>query len=398
MFRAALLLSCWLAGHTLQALAQNSPPTLDSLLARAAADVNDPVAHYDVAMAFWEKKRWDDAERELHTALVIAPSYAEAYLALAALPKAKGDKYWKKRVKAEGEEAVHTIFVQSDAHYRHAFLLNPLVDLGVLGKFESEDRVRFVAQGKYLIALIPPWWGNEMEKGVNDFRGGHYDRAFDRFQKLIADHRIGSDEDAPDPILWYHGLAAGHLANFDAAVRDFAVLTGRGVAREKARAEPDATLPLRTNDYRYVLATMLYLAGRFNEAIPTFKRTLEIDFGLYVSHVQLARIYAAAQLWDDAIRERQAAVEANVDDSSLYVELGATLMQAGHAADAEEPLRRAAGMNPRDARTPYILGFVMTQLARPDDARVAFERFLAIAPSPYHTQIEEVRTRLAELH
>jgi len=399
LMRRILVLCALVAACPIEAFAQGeSERSLDSLITRAAADVNDPIAHYDLAMGFWEKKRWDEAERELQTAVTIAPAYAEAYLALSALPKAKGEKYWKKRLKVEGQEAVRAVFVQSNSHYRHAFLLNPLVDLGVLGRFEAQDRITFRVNGRYLIAIVPPWWSDEVEKGINDFRQGRYDTAFDRFQKVIADRRVGGDTLAPTPVLWYHGLAAAHLANFDTAVRDFAVLTGRAVAIEKSRSEPDATLPLLTNDYRYVLATMLYLGGRFDQAIPTFKRTLEFDVGLYVAHVQLARIYSAARLWDDAIQERRAAVDANAEDSDLYLELGATLLQAGRTAEAEEPLRRAADMNPRDSRVPYVLGMVLTQLDKDSEARWAFQRFLDMAPSTYRTQIEEVRGRLASAH
>jgi tetratricopeptide (TPR) repeat protein len=395
--RALLLSACCLLLQTSHLSGrQTTEPTLDSLLARARVDSNDAQAHYDLAMAYWDKKRWDDAEHALREALAIAPSYAEAYLALAALPNAKGEKYWKKRLKAEGIEPVRKILIESQGYYRHAFLLNPLVDLRVLGKYEADDAVHFTVQqgGNYVVAVFAPWWSSALEKGINEFRQGRYDTAFVRLQNVIADKRIGSDDQAPDPIIWYHGLAAAHLGNFDTAIRDFALLTGRAVAREKAEQSPGVDLPLHTNDYRYILATMLYMGGKFNEAIPTFKRTLEFDVSLYVSHVQLARIYTAARLWDDALRERQAAVDANADDSGLLVDLGATFLQAGRVADAEDPLRRAGEMNPRDARTPYLLGLTLSQLGQAEEARAAFERFLAIAPSSYGPQISDVRRQL----
>jgi Flp pilus assembly protein TadD len=77
------------------------------------------------------------------------------------------------------------------------------------------------------------------------------------------------------------------------------------------------------------------------------------------------------------------------------VDLGATLLQAGRAAEAPEPLQRAMSMNPRDARTPYLLGLTLSQLGQRNPAREAFIRFLAIAPSSYAAQIAEVRGRLA---
>jgi Flp pilus assembly protein TadD len=51
-------------------------------------------------------------------------------------------------------------------------------------------------------------------------------------------------------------------------------------------------------------------------------------------------------------------------------------------------------MNPRDSRIPYLLGMVLTQLGKESEARVAFQRFLDIAPSGYADQIQEVKARL----
>ncbi|MGH7702911.1 MAG: tetratricopeptide repeat protein, partial [Gemmatimonadales bacterium] len=105
-------------------------------------------------------------------------------------------------------------------------------------------------------------------------------------------------------------------------------------------------------------------------------------------------IYSAARLWDRAIRESRAAVETNPEDSSLLVELGSVLLKAGNAAEAEEPLRQAGELNPRDARTPYLLGQALAQLHRPEEARAAFGRFMAVAPSSFSAQVSEARAWL----
>ena len=41
------------------------PPTLPELEAQAVRDSNDATVHYQLAMAYWDRKRWDDAERAL---------------------------------------------------------------------------------------------------------------------------------------------------------------------------------------------------------------------------------------------------------------------------------------------------------------------------------------------
>ena len=46
----------------------------------------------------------------------------------------------------------------------------------------------------------------------------------------------------------------------------------------------------------------------------------------------MARMFEAQKQWDDAVKERQAAVDVNPDDPSLLVDLGATLATAGTGA------------------------------------------------------------------
>jgi len=328
--RSLLQVARWLglfSSLLLSPLAAQRPrdAPFDSLRARAFAEVNDPVAHYDLAMGYWSRKQWEDAERELLAAISIAPSYPEPSLALSAIPPARREKYCKQQIKRLGPHSVRALFAVSAVQYRHAFLLNPLVDLEVLARFEAVGP-DLVMNNRLILRLPPSWVMVELTRSANDFREGRYDLSLARLQKVIRDERFGSDEKAPDDVLWFHGLSAAHLADFETAIRDFAVLTGRSFAREHDQPEAQ-DLPFDTNAYRYVLATMLYLSGQPNEAIPTFRRVLDVDAGMYVAHVQLARIYSAAGRWDDAVHERQAAVDVNGEDASLWVDLGATLVQ-----------------------------------------------------------------------
>jgi tetratricopeptide (TPR) repeat protein len=391
---AALLLAGLTAPLAAQQPAPATRPSLDALVVAERADSNDPPAHYALAMGYWDAKRWDEAEAALHAAADLAPEYADAWLALAALPRARGEKYWRERLKRDGQAAVDSVMQRSAQDYRHAFLINPLVDLRVLGKFE--DATHYVRFGRYVV-MVSFWWDADYLKSLNDFRDGRYDRAFDRLDKLVRDRRSGNEgADAPADVLWYHGLAAAHLQRFDVGVHDFAVLTGRAVA-DQAAEKRVTSLPLAANDYRYVLATMLYLGGRFDEAAPVYRRALEFDLGLYPAHVQLARIAEAAKDWDTAVRERRAAVDANGGDPSLLVDLGATLWQAGRIEEAATTLQGAAAAAPRDARASYLAGVALLQAGRNDAAKAAFTHFLAIAPRRFAPQVDEVTQQLAAL-
>jgi tetratricopeptide (TPR) repeat protein len=375
------------------ATAQKKPKStsaIDSLERKVIADSNDATVHYQLASAYLGAQRFDDSERELHEAVKLAPEYAEAYLALATIPEARGGSYWKKVEKDKGKSTVEAAFEAAGSHYRTAFLLNPMVSLGMVGKVEEHS---VIYDGDYIIRI---WWLQPFTKGLKKIHEGRYQEAFDLLEKILKDQKAGENGiNLPPSTLWYHGLTAAHLGQYEAAVQDMAILTGRAVADEKAESLAD--VPLRANDFRYALATMLYLAGRYDQAAPTFRRALEFDVGLYTAHVQLARILEAQQQWDQAVLERRAAVDANPDDSGLLTGLGQTLLRAGKIEEAAEALDLAMEANPRDPASPYLAGVIALRLNRKDAARKAFERFLTLAPSRYAAQIVEVKEQLSLL-
>ena len=388
--RQLALVALALLGWATDGIAQRklkSSPAIDSLEPRARADSNDALLHYQLAMAYWGVKRYDDSERELHEAVTLAPQYAEAYLALSALGPARGEKYWKKIAKEKGKAAVQAALESSDRYYRRAFLLNPLVDLRIMAKVEERSEIQ---EGVFIIRL---WWLKPYTQSLNAIREGRYKRAFSLLHGILNDSKAGDKGlNLPESILWYHGLTAAHIGQYEIAIADLAVLTGRALADEKA--DPLSVVPLKANDYRYALATMLYLAGRNGEAAPTFRRALEFDIGLYPAHVQLARMLEAEGRWDEAVEERRAAVNANPEDAGLLTDLGQTLLRAGRLEEAADALQLAMATNPRDPYSPYLAGITALRLNRRQEARQAFERFLSLAPSRFATQIGEVRDQL----
>jgi len=387
----ALLLATPLAGQESGTHGQS----LAELQATATRDSNDAVALYRLAMGYWDKKKWDDAERILGEALVVAPNYADAHLALGVLPGRRGDGYWKDRVRKQGIEKVREVLQTSFSHYRRAFLLNPLVDLGVMSKFEDVGDVNY---GGALVFSFAPWWLHDLTKSANELREGRYEKAFERLQELAHDRRFGGEDvDVATDVLWLHGLAAAHVKHYDVAVRDFAILTGRSVAIERDTLHPHSGSPMRSNDYRFILATMLYLSGQYDKAIPTFRRALEVDLGLYVAHVQLARMYETQGDLEAALTERRLALDVQQDDPDLLIDLARTLLKAGRFDETRQPLADAARLNPRDARAPYLQAVVAEALQDSASAREAYARFVSIAPSRFADQIAAAHDRLNAL-
>jgi tetratricopeptide (TPR) repeat protein len=365
---------------------------LETLETMASRDSNDPVRHYDLALGYLLYRRPDDAERSLRTALEIDPSNAAAYLALAYVPFAQNPRLWEiEEITDKTRPEILQALEESDRNRRRAYMLDPLVDLRVLG------------------AIVPPQgrvgggsgdlW-NALMLGFENFWVGNHQESFRLLSGVInsvpAQRRR---ERIPSFLFWYRGLAAAHIGDFSTAVLDFQLLLDRSLEREKdEEAKYFVQDPFRvSNDYRYFLASIKKRAGQAHDAIALLQECLTVDLSLYPAHTQLASIHEGRRAWGEAIQERQRALETNPDDASLLFDLGTTLSRSGDLGLAVDALTRAMEANPRNSRIPYLLGMTALRAQRRDVARTALERFLALAPSRFNVQIGQVRSALDSL-
>lgn len=386
----ALVLTSLTAPPAAAAQRLKLPDKLDKLEARAQADSNDAAAHYNLALGYWSKERYDDAESAMRLAMKIDPQLAEAYLALAHLLYARRPKVWDEISDRQVPEDWLPALEEADRMYRQAFLINPLVDLKIIGAVTPAKSVYWEAYPAlreiYLMFF----------QGFDDVLQGKYDRAYFRFERLIDDLEFDRDASrTPQWLLWYHALAAARLEKYEDAIGDLEILLGRALDEE--RSDELVHVPLKTNEYRYVLATLKHRAGFVDEALALYREALENDLGLYMAHVQIARIHESRENWVEAAEECRRAVAANPEDPSLLYDLGVTLGRANRLGEAQEVLERAEQLNPRDARIPYVLGLVRISRGDTDGAREAFEQFVSIAPSRYEGMISDAERRLKAL-
>ncbi len=384
-----LVLLTVLAAPSLGAQKIKLPASLKDLEERARKDSDDAAAHYNVGLAYWNEKRWDDADSAFHLAIRIDPQMASAYMALYVLPYAKRgsllDEVREDRVPEDWRHQVE----EADRMYRHAVLIDPLVDARLMDVVMPRNSY-YTEEIRYLLGE----YGEDYWIGMDMYREGRYEDAYVRFERVMRSTR----GELWNTLIYYHGLASAQTSRFDAAVTDFKGLLDRSLMTERAKQDSTLKIPLRTNEYRYLVAVMQDLGGKPNDAITLYREALEDDAGLYMAHVRLANIYEAHRMMTQAVRERQEAVNASPDDPSLLLDLGSTQALAGNWADAEKTLLEAAEANPRDPRILYRLGIVQQQLNKPADAKATFARFLAIAPSRYDRVIADAKQRLASLH
>lgn len=387
-----LLLAVAVATGTSLAPAQfKLPKKLDELEAIARKDSNDAAAHYNLALGYWNAKRWEDVERELRLAVTIEPQFAEGWLALGRLPFGRRSKLWDDIAENRVSEEFRPKLDEAWRNYERAFIINPLVDLRIEAAARPLKSAYWTATEE-LTNLYEYLFG-----GFDDIQSGNYEGAFHRFNRLVNDMVTPADRDAlPEFVFYYRGLAAAHIERWNDAIADFAQLL-RTSEQGQSADSLIYYLPIETNQYRYMLGVLYQRAGNLQDAVRYYREALEHDIGLYMANSRLAGIAETNMNWPAAIKERRAAVNANPDDPSLLLDLGKTLAGSGDWAGAEPPLKQAMDANPRDSRVPYYLGIVQQQLNKKEEARASFDRFVALAPSRYARQVENAKQRLAAL-
>jgi tetratricopeptide (TPR) repeat protein len=371
------------------------PVSLSELEKRVKADSNDPAAHYNVALAYWNARKWIDVDRELHLAAKLEPRFAEAHLALAFLPYARQPTLWRDLSEATREVAadMRKMITESDREYRQAFLIDPMVDMRIIAA-ATPSTVSFWDVQEVLGSIVALYY-----QGKIDCSEGRYTDCEAKFTRLLADLKdaraLGR---LPSDIYWYQGLAAAHEKHYDLALKDFQLLIDREQADvKKIQAKGLLRVPLKTNEYRYFMAAFNNAAGNTNEAERLYREALENDLGLYAAHVRLAEIYEVRKDWAKAVDERRNAVNANPDDLTLQMDLGLTLGRAGKLAEAEEALKTSTEGLPRNTLGWYWLGIVEQQLGQKAAAKAAFERVVALAPSRMQAVVDRAKQRLVDL-
>ena len=390
--RIVLLLFALATGAAPLAAQFRLPVKLEELERRAKVDSNDAAAHFNVALAYWNAKRWADVERSLRLAITIDPRFAPGYMALHYLPYAQRSRLWDEVGERRVPEEWKTRMQESESFFRRAYVIDPLVEL------RSGDVVQ-PRSTAYLqeLELVFGEHVRDYYDGLDQYFLGEYQKAYDRFARVI--NSIDGDrhpDRIPSNVLWWHGLASARVEKWPEGISDFGMLMDRSL--EPTRRDSLVHFPLRTNEFRYVLAYLKQRSGKVNEAIDLYREAITNDIGLYMAHVRLAEMYESAQMLDQAVLSRRNAVNANPEDASLLVDLGKTLATTGRFGDAALPLRQATAMNPRDARAYFYLGLVLEQMGNKDDARAALTSFTSLAPSRYERQIAIARQHLAALH
>lgn len=367
------------------------PATTEELEQQMRADSNDATVHYNLALGYWRDGAFDASAASLDEAIALDPRMAPAHLALAMLPFARDEDLWNDAISKRLTPERQALLDASDRSYRLAFLLDPFLDVRIIGAV-TPPKSGLLAGDNWLTELYETWLG-----GLEELLVGNYSGAFTRYDRLMEAMRIGRErsENIPGWILWYHGLAAAQIGSFDEASADIEELLSR---REKQLAEVEEEdfirVPLQTADYRYMLGVLKLKLGEDAEAERLLKEAAAEDLGLFPAHTQLARLYVRQNRPVEAARAQAAAVAANPEDHTLQLDLAMALLRVQEVDRAIALLEEVIAAEPREARAYYALGLLRTMTGAQDAGRELLQQFVDIAPRRYSREIADALNRL----
>jgi tetratricopeptide (TPR) repeat protein len=370
---------------------------LAELQRRVSADSNDPAAHYNVALGYWNAKQWDRSNQELRAALKLEPRFAAAHLALAYLPMVQNFRTLQgvSHIGSDSPKELREALAQHNTEFQRAFMIDPMVDMRIIAAgtdaLNLNDPAADVVLGPTLKAYF---------QGFSDCEEGRYGDCESNLGLVIREYGNSkkSQRGIPTNVLWYHGLAAAHQKEFAVAIADFNALIDRDSAAVAKAEEKDVVrIPIRSPQYRYFIADFQQASGDDVQAVASYQAALEKDLSLFMAHVRLADIYQRRKDFAHAIAERKDAVNTNPDDASLQVDLGVTLGLAGKFDEARDALKTATDALPRNADAWYWLGVADEQLGQKADARRAYDHVVALAPSRLQARVDQAKAHLARL-
>jgi tetratricopeptide (TPR) repeat protein len=178
-------------------------------------------------------------------------------------------------------------------------------------------------------------------------------------------------------------FVAGRVALGRAYLRKFALTKGAEWAeRAAATAEPATKEGGWPAEGYLVLAAADTAAGRADEALVALEKGARVAPSSAAIHLELAKAYENAKRFADAEQQLQRAVFLQPGYWPPHNLLGLLYEQQGKYEAAATEYRAVIACTPRFTRGYNNLGVMYYYLGQRADAREAFERSLAIEPSP----------------
>jgi Tfp pilus assembly protein PilF len=181
-------------------------------------------------------------------------------------------------------------------------------------------------------------------------------------------HNPGGDEFSDHYKVLGGAFARGGMAAVEEAVRQAEARQG------------DAVPPGRTTAEYMGLAYRFQSAGKYDKARDIYLSVLRHDPAHAEAASRLGIIAARTGEPQSAVHWMRRAAALRPDVADYHLNLAEALRGIGQWAGAEAAYRAALRIDPRDADALALLGYVLWQQKRPDDARACFAQALSVNP------------------
>ncbi len=374
---------------------------------------DNALAHINLGIAYLNRGRLDDAERELLKAIEIHPGASEAHAGLGVVRASSGraeealESYRAALRLDPGSSSTHRemaslLLARGDSsqalvHFREASALAPrdgdaLVDLAVGLSREGrhdEAEAKF-AEAKHRAVdearLHQNWGAVLMERGEIDEAAKHFEKALALRPEYVAarfsaaeiaigrsdftkaaEHlgEVARIEPENENAHFQLGLALANAGKLDSAYAAF----------EKARSlNPDRA------ETQYSLGLVLARLGDLDRAMEYFRASLALAPGSPEAHYSLGLALAGKGDLEGAVSSYRRAVELAPDYAEAFNSWGVALASAGRLREAVEKFEAALSLNPRLAETHNNLGLALSQAGALGPALEHFRAAAAIEP------------------
>jgi Flp pilus assembly protein TadD len=168
-----------------------------------------------------------------------------------------------------------------------------------------------------------------------------------------------------------------NLAQYDSAVTEIDLLIAQ------LRQEDEAAFAQRYESkelLEYASGLLQMQLRNTGAARQAFGRALVENAGFTPAKAMLGQLALSSRDTATALFEYSTAVDVDPADALLRLGYGRALLAARRPADAAAQLQTAVDLEPYYAEPYYLLGQALEQSTQPYPARLAYQRFLSLAP------------------
>jgi tetratricopeptide (TPR) repeat protein/serine/threonine protein kinase len=337
-------------------------------------------AHYNLGIALFAKKQFDDAIAEYKKAIELDPKFRSSYGSLgnALLAKNRPDDAITEFKKAQALDP-------TDAQAINGF------GKALFDKKQLDDAIAEFNRG---IEIDPKYAPAHHNLAIALAAKKRLDDAITEYKKAI-------DLD-PDVAAFHNNLGAALAAKnrWDDAIAEYkkAIELNPNVAEfhnnlgrafadknqlEDAFAEYKKAITLnpRYADAHSNLGFALQHNNQLDDAIAEFEKAIALDSKHALAHTGFGRVLNAKNQWDDAIAEFKKAIEIDPKNALAHLDFGNALAAKKQWDDAIAEYKKAIELDPKDAKAHYNLANTLPAQNQWDDAIAEYRQAIALNPN-----------------